>query len=103
MYHERKIQSKNYGVYVNMNKELVTTGSGADDPGELHGQNSGILYGIGVGPGNPKLMTLEAIETIRSCDVILLPAVSKDECYAYRIVRQARKLRTCRYCVCHFQ
>ena len=88
MYHERKIQSKNYGVYVNMNKELVTTGSGADDPGELHGQNSGILYGIGVGPGNPKLMTLEAIETIRSCDVILLPAVSKDECYAYRIVRQ---------------
>ena len=71
-----------------MNKEIVTTGSGADDPGGLHGQNSGILYGIGVGPGNPKLMTLEAIETIRSCDVILLPAVSKDECYAYRIVRQ---------------
>ena len=43
-----------------MNKEIVTTGSGADDPGGLHGQNSGILYGIGVGPGNPKLMTLEA-------------------------------------------
>ena len=53
-----------------MNKEIVTKGSGADDPGGLHGQNSGILYGIGVGPGNPKLMTLEAIETIRSaCSV----------------------------------
>ena len=48
----------------------------------------GILYGIGVGPGNPKLMTLQALETIRSCDLIVLPAVSKEECYAYRIVEQ---------------
>lgn len=48
----------------------------------------GILYGIGVGPGDPKLMTLQALETIRSCDLIVLPAVSKEECYAYRIVEQ---------------
>ena len=32
---------------------------------------TGTLYGIGVGPGNPKLITLEALETIRSCNVIL--------------------------------
>ena len=37
----------------------------------------GILYGIGVESGNPKLMTLQALETIRSCDLIVLPAVSK--------------------------
>ena len=37
---------------------------------------------------NPKLMTLQALETIRSCDLIVLPAVSKEECYAYRIVEQ---------------
>ena len=49
-----------------MNKEMVNTNFKTSDPGELHDQNSGILYGIGVGPGNPKLMTLEAIETIRS-------------------------------------
>lgn len=56
--------------------------------GEQQEKKSGTLYGIGVGSGNPKLMTLEALETIHSCDVILLPAVSKEECYAYRIVRQ---------------
>ena len=33
-------------------------------------------------------MTLQALETIRSCDLIVLPAVSKEECYAYRIVEQ---------------
>ena len=49
---------------------------------------TGILYGIGVGSGNPKQMTLQALETIRACDLIVLPAVSKEECYAYRIVEQ---------------
>ena len=48
----------------------------------------GKLYGIGVGSGDPKRMTLEALETIRQCDVILLPAESKEACYAYQIVRQ---------------
>lgn len=33
-------------------------------------------------------MTLQALEIIRSCDLIVLPAVSKEECYAYRIVGQ---------------
>ena len=47
---------------------------------------SGVLYGIGVGPGEPELMTVKALQTIRSCDVIVLPAISKEECYAYRIV-----------------
>lgn len=56
--------------------------------GVQENMKKGTLYGIGVGPGNPKLMTLEALETIRLCDVILLPAVTKEECYAYRIVRQ---------------
>lgn len=32
-------------------------------------------------------MTLQ-LEIIRSCDLIVLPAVSKEECYAYRIVGQ---------------
>lgn len=47
-----------------------------------------VLYGIGVGPGDPKLMTLQALEIIQNCDRIVLPAVSKEECYAYRITRQ---------------
>ena len=39
---------------------------------------NGILYGIGVGPGEPELMTLKALRIIRSCDVIVLPAASKE-------------------------
>lgn len=48
--------------------------------------NIGVLYGIGVGPGDPELMTLKAINTIKACDIIAIPAVSKDECYVYGIV-----------------
>ena len=47
---------------------------------------NGILYGIGVGPGEPELMTLKALRIIRSCNVIILPATSKEACYAYKIV-----------------
>lgn len=51
-------------------------------------QQAGSLYGIGVGPGEPELITIKAIQTVRICDVIVLPAVSKEECYAYRIVHE---------------
>lgn len=51
-------------------------------------QQTGALYGIGVGPGEPELITIKAIQTVRKCDVIVLPAVSKEECYAYRIVHE---------------
>lgn len=33
----------------------------------------GILYGIGVGPGDPELMTLKAARLIRACDVVAAP------------------------------
>ncbi|PID82687.1 MAG: precorrin-2 C(20)-methyltransferase [Clostridiales bacterium] len=34
----------------------------------------GILYGIGVGPGDPMLMTLKAVEAIKKCDIIAIPS-----------------------------
>lgn len=49
--------------------------------------NIGVLYGIGVGPGDPELMTLKAINTIKACDILAIPAASKEECYAYSIVQ----------------
>ncbi len=49
----------------------------------------GTLYGIGVGPGDPGLMTINALQCIRSCDVIILPAAPKEDCHAYRIARAA--------------
>lgn len=54
--------------------------------GDDNKNNIGVLYGIGVGPGDPELMTLKAINTIKACDIIAIPAVSKEECYAYGIV-----------------
>lgn len=51
-------------------------------------EKTGRLYGIGVGPGDPKLMTIKAYETIKACDVIAIPAVSRTECYAYQIVEK---------------
>lgn len=53
--------------------------------GDDNKNNIGVLYGIGVGPGDPELMTLKAINTIKACDIIAIPAVSKEECYVYGI------------------
>lgn len=56
---------------------------------DISDKQSGILYGIGVGTGNPKQMTLQELEVIKTCDLIVIPAVSKEECYAYRIAEWA--------------
>lgn len=50
---------------------------------------SGCLYSVGVGPGDPGLMTLKAVKIIRNCQVLVLPAESKEKCVAYQIVRRA--------------
>ncbi len=49
----------------------------------------GILYGIGVGPGDPELLTLKAVRTIRACDVIMAPGEDCRCSIAYRIAVQA--------------
>ena len=51
-------------------------------------KKAGVLYGIGVGPGDPEFMTIKAIQTIKKCDAIVLPAATKEECYAYGIASQ---------------
>lgn len=50
---------------------------------------SGILYGVGVGPGDPELMTLKAVRLIRENDVIALPGKVPEETVAYKIAVQA--------------
>ncbi|MEG1848046.1 MAG: cobalt-precorrin-5B (C(1))-methyltransferase CbiD [Lachnospiraceae bacterium] len=50
---------------------------------------SGIIYGIGVGPGDPGLITMKAAELLRSCDKIGIPAKDEKVCTAYQIALQA--------------
>ncbi|MBQ6622842.1 MAG: precorrin-2 C(20)-methyltransferase [Mogibacterium sp.] len=55
-------------------------------------ENKGILYGVGVGPGDPELMTLKAVRVIRACRIIAVPVVpgrETRESLAYRIAVQA--------------
>ena len=49
----------------------------------------GIFIGVGVGPGDPELMTVKAVKTIEEADVLMLPAGDKESCRAYNIAAQA--------------
>ncbi len=45
----------------------------------------GIAYGVGVGPGDPELMTLKACRLIRENEVMALPGKVPQETVAYKI------------------
>lgn len=49
----------------------------------------GTLYGVGVGPGDPELMTLKAVRLIRENKVIAVPGADPRETVAYKIAVQA--------------
>jgi len=57
--------------------------------------NYGTLYGVGVGPGAPDLLTRRAIKVLRSADVIVLPRSSPySESVAWGIVRSVVRKRS---------
>ncbi len=52
---------------------------------------TGKLYGIGVGPGDPELMTLKAVRLIQECDIVAVPKSGDGEGVAKQIARQSVK------------
>lgn len=49
----------------------------------------GKIYGIGVGPGDPELMTMKAVRFLKGADVVAIPGKDRNSCVAYRIAAQA--------------
>lgn len=50
---------------------------------------NGILYGVGVGPGDPELMTLKSVRLIKESDIIALPGNEPKKTVAYQIAAAA--------------
>jgi len=57
---------------------------------EINGvKRTGVLYGVGIGPGDPELLTLKAVRLIRENEVIALPGSKAEDTVAYQIAVQA--------------
>ena len=54
-----------------------------------NGMKKGVLYGVGVGPGDPGLLTIKAVNLIKECDILAIPQKKIGECTAYRIAIKA--------------
>ncbi len=52
--------------------------------------SKGTLYGVGVGPGDPALLTLRAVEVVRACPVIAAPRTRAGRMVALDVVKGAR-------------
>ncbi len=50
---------------------------------------TGKLYGVGVGPGDPELMTLKAVRIIKECEVAAVPNTGENEMTALAIAQSA--------------
>ena len=53
----------------------------------------GVFYGVGVGPGDPELMTLKAVRVLRDCPVIAAPRTRDGAMLALDIAAQAVDLK----------
>lgn len=49
----------------------------------------GILYGVGLGPGDPELVTLMALRVMCACDTLILPEADRENCRAWQIAQAA--------------
>ncbi len=50
--------------------------------------SKGMLYGIGVGPGDPELLTIKAVKLLQSADIIAVPDKGSGEKTALNIVKE---------------
>ena len=53
--------------------------------GDISEQKNGVLYGVGLGPGDPELMTLRAARLISGASVVAYPALTGGESFGRSI------------------
>lgn len=66
---------------------MVCNAKGKSKLGELIME--GRLYGVGVGPGDPELITLKAIRVMEECEMIAIPGENPKKSVAYTIAKEA--------------
>lgn len=54
--------------------------------------NKGIFYSVGIGPGDPELITQKAVRVLRQCPVVAAPQTQSGEMLALSIAQQAVSL-----------
>ena len=54
---------------------------------------NGTFYAVGVGPGDPELLTLQAANILKRCPVIAAPQTKSGQMLALDIARSALDLR----------
>lgn len=47
------------------------------------------LYGLGIGPGDPELITIKALRIMKESDIIAVPGEQVEKSVAYQIAKQA--------------
>lgn len=60
----------------------------------------GKLYGLGVGPGDPELLTLKALRRIKESEIIAVPGKKKKRVWPIkspdRLIHRSKTRRFCR-------
>src|SRR5436853_3985286 len=77
----RLMSDRKLGSTVQIKRNVVGTGLAP-----AFGPEPGTLYGVGVGPGAPDLLTLRAQQILRTSPVICLPASAHGQSYAGSII-----------------